>query len=61
MAASGRSQFSIYVYIVKTLKIFNRPVSSSGRASAFGAGGRGFDPRPGHTKDFKNGSNGFPP
>ena len=26
------------------------------RASASGAGGRGFDPGPGHTKDFKNGT-----
>ena len=25
------------------------------RASASRSGGRGFEPRPGHTKDFKNG------
>ena len=29
------------------------------RASASGAGGRGFDPGPGHTKDFKNGTSGY--
>ena len=29
------------------------------RASASGAGGRGFDPAPGHTKDFKNGTSGY--
>ena len=30
---------------------------SVGRASALGTGGRGFDPRPGHTKDhYKNGT-----
>ena len=28
----------------------------SGRASALCSGGCGFDPRPGHTKDFKNGT-----
>ena len=28
----------------------------SGRASALWPGGCGFDPRPGHTKDFKNGT-----
>ena len=29
------------------------------RASASGAGGRGFDPGPGHTKDFKTGTSGY--
>ena len=29
------------------------------RASASGAGGREFDPGPGHTKDFKNGTSGY--
>ena len=28
-------------------------------ASASGAGGRGFDPGPGHTKDIKNGTSGY--
>ena len=28
------------------------------RASTLGAGGRGFDPAPGHTKDFKTGTSG---
>ena len=32
-----------------------------GRASASSEGGRGFDPRPDHTKYFKNGRNGCPP
>ena len=35
----------------------NRLDSSVGRASAFGAGGRGFEfPRPHHTKGVKNGT-----
>ena len=29
------------------------------RASASGAGGRGFDSGPSHTKDFKNGTSGY--
>ena len=29
------------------------------RASASGAGGHGFDPGPGRTKDFKNGTKGY--
>ena len=29
------------------------------RASASGAGGHGFDPGPGHTNDFKNGTSGY--
>ena len=33
----------------------------SGRGSASCAGGRGFDPKLGHTKDLKNLSNGCPP
>ena len=43
------------------------PLSSNGRVQASGSEGRGFDSRrgfdarPGHTKDLKNGSNGFPP
>ena len=31
----------------------NRPDSSVGRATAFGAGGRGFESRPHHTKVVK--------
>ena len=31
----------------------------SGRASASGSGGRGFDPRPRHTKGVKNGTSGY--
>ena len=31
----------------------------SGRASASGSGGRGFEPRPRHTKGVKNGTNGY--
>ena len=34
-------------------------VSSVGRALAFGAVGRGFDPRPRHTKDVKNSTCSF--
>ena len=33
--------------------------SSVGRASALRTVGRGFDPRPGHTKDCKNGTSSF--
>ena len=35
------------------------PDSSSGRASASGAGGRGFETRPRHTKGVKNGTSGY--
>ena len=35
------------------------PDSANGRASALGAGGRGFDPLPRHTKGFKNGTSGY--
>ena len=35
---------------------FDRPNSSVGRASAFGAGGREFESRPHHTKGVKNGT-----
>jgi len=31
-----------------------------GRVSALRLGGRGFDPRPGHTKDYKNGTHCLP-
>ena len=41
----------------------NIPITDSdsimGRASAAGSGGRGFDPGPDHTKDFKNGTSGY--
>ena len=30
------------------------------RVSALRLGGRGFDPRPGHTKDYKNGTQCLP-
>ena len=40
-------------------KTFNRPDSSVGRVSAFGAGGRGFESRPHHTKGVKNGNSSF--
>ena len=33
--------------------------SANGRASASGAGGRGFDPGPRHTKCVKNGTSGY--
>ena len=36
-------------------------VSVMVRASALYAGGRGFDPGPGHTKDFKNDTSGYLP
>ena len=35
------------------------PVSVMVRASALGAGGGGFDPRPCHNKDVKNGTSGY--
>ena len=35
------------------------PDSANGRASASGAGGRGFDSGPGHTKGVKNGTSGY--
>ena len=42
-----------------TLKKHNRSRWLSGRASASGSGGRGFDPRPRHTKGVKNGTSGY--
>ena len=36
--------------------VFDRPDSSVGRVSAFGAGGHGFESRPHHTKGVKNGT-----
>ena len=38
---------------------FTASDSVMARASASGAGDRGFDPGPGHTKDFKNGTSGY--
>ena len=35
------------------------PDSANGRASASGAGGRGFDPGPRHTIGVKNGTSGY--
>ena len=35
------------------------PNIANGRASASGAGGRGFDTRPRHTKGIKNGTSGY--
>ena len=35
------------------------PDSANGRASASGAGGRGFDPLPRHTKGVKIGTSGY--
>ena len=37
------------------------PPLCSGRAPDSGAGGHQFDPQPGHTEDFKNGTNDCPP
>ena len=37
-------------------RAFNHHNSSVGRASAFGAGGRGFKSQPHHTKGVKNGT-----
>ena len=37
----------------------NRSRWLSGRASASKSGGRGFDPRPRHTKGVKNGTSGY--
>ena len=46
----------------RILKCSDRSVgadSTNGRASASGAGGRGFDPGPRHTKGVKNGTSGY--
>ena len=47
--------------VVKLLSDLNitGPDSANGRASASGAGGRGFDPGPRHTKGVKNGTSGY--
>ena len=64
-AADQRFRFP---YIGSTILCFlNTPASNhllwsrwlSGRASASGSGGRGFDPRPRHTKGVKNGTSGY--
>ena len=39
---------------------YTSPRWCSGRAAASSEGGRGFDRRPGHKKDFKHDSNGCP-
>ena len=39
--------------------LINRSRWLSGRASVSGSGGRGFEPRPRHTKGVKNGTNGY--
>ena len=50
-----------FMSILNMKKIFRSTDSNSVmvRASASGAGGHGFDPGPGHTKDFKNGTSGY--
>ena len=47
--------------MVKHLAAIKAPSSRwlSGRASASGSGGRGFEPRPRHTKGVKNGTSGY--
>ena len=57
-----RSLSKVYFYFFR-YSIFTSWVPSrwgNRRASDKDAGGRGFDPRQGHTKDFKNESNGCP-
>ena len=49
--------YQSYIGLFNTL--FTDSDSVMVRASASGAGGRGFDPGPGHTKDFKNGTSGY--
>ena len=44
-----------YIYIFHV----TGPDTANGRASASGAGGRGFDPGPRHTKGVKNGTSGY--
>ena len=41
------------------LKVTHRSRWLSGRASASGSGGRGFEPWPRHTKGVKNGTSGY--
>ena len=41
-----------------TQNLYNRNMSRK-RAPASGTGGRGFDPGPGHTKDFQNCTGGY--
>ena len=51
-----------YVYVPLSLNPRGRCQNSdraNGRASASGAGGRGFDPGPRHTKGVKNGTSGY--
>ena len=46
-------KWSIYVLILNHKRSKTGPDSSSGRASALGAGSRGFDTRPRHSKGVK--------
>ena len=50
-----------HLYAQRTHHEFRKsgPDSSSGRASASGAGGRRFETRPRHTKGVKNGTSGY--
>ena len=48
-----------YMQLPKKLPKITDSDSVMVRASASGAGGRGFDPGPGHTKAFKNGTSGY--
>ena len=57
------SFFCCFFFISDRAVLFN-PVNSISdsvmvRASASGAGGRGFHPGPGQTKDYKNGTSGY--
>ena len=46
-----------FVFLLNCMPVGRNSDSSVGRASAFGAGGRGFlIPRPHHTKGVKNGT-----
>ena len=55
---SGLNQ---YLYTCSKYMLFQctGPDSANGRVSASGAGGRGFDPGPRHTKGVKNGTSGY--
>ena len=49
----GTDQTVLMRRLVCAIVVLNRLDSSVGRASAFGAGGRGFKSRPHHTKGVK--------
>ena len=50
---------SLETHTTSSLTFYKVPIAQNGRASALGAGGRGFESRPRHTKGVKNGTSSY--